>query len=160
MTRIDEAGSVPVVRPATVADIPAMMALAGHAVTAAHWSLGQYETIFSGEDTALARRALVVSEAAGVLGFLVARVVDREWEIENFAVAGAAQRRGLGAQLLGEFLDLARAEGASAVFLEVRESNQAARALYERWAFAVSGKRARYYREPEEDALIYRLVFH
>ena len=40
---------------------------------------------------------------------MIARVVDREWEIENIAVAGPARRRGLGTRLLGELLDLAEA---------------------------------------------------
>ena len=62
-----------------------------------------------------------------------------EWEIENIAVAGRARRRGLGTRLLGEFLDLAQSRGAEAVFLEVRESNLAARRLYEKWAFVESG---------------------
>ena len=84
---------------------------------------------------------------------------DREWEIENIAVAGPARRRGLGTRLLGELLDLARGRGADAVFLEVRESNHAARALYEKWAFLESGRRRGYYKDPEEDAILYRLGF-
>ena len=54
---------------------------------------------------------------------------------------------------------MARARGAKAVFLEVRESNQAARALYEKWAFLESGRRRRYYQEPDEDAILYRIDF-
>ena len=107
----------------------------------------------------LPRVALIIEAESAVQGFLVARVVDTEWEIENIAVSGPARRRGLGTRLLGEFLDWARGEGALAVFLEVRESNRAARALYEKWAFVESGRRPRYYREPEEDAIIYRLCF-
>jgi ribosomal-protein-alanine N-acetyltransferase len=101
----------------------------------------------------------VIEEESRVQGFLVAHGLDKEWEIENIAISGAARRRGLGARLLGEFLDQARGQRAEAVFLEVRESNQAARALYEKWAFEESGRRAQYYREPEEDAIVYRLCF-
>jgi len=61
--------------------------------------------------------------------------------------------------MLGKFLDLARNRGAEAVFLEVRESNLAARRLYEKWAFVESGVRRRYYRDPEEDAVTYRFTF-
>ena len=88
---------------------------------------------------------------------MIARVVDREWEIENIAVAGPAHRRGLGTRLVGQLLDLARGRSAVGVFLEVRESNHAARALYEKWAFLESGRRHRYYKDPEEDAILYRL---
>jgi ribosomal-protein-alanine acetyltransferase len=145
------------VRPAKPVDIPAMMRLVHHSATAAHWSREQYDQVFGGDP---ARRvALVIEEAVGMQGFLVARQVAAEWEIENIAVAGAARRRGLGTRLLGQFLDQARSEGATAVFLEVRESNRAARSLYEKWAFTESGRRPRYYAQPEEDAVVYRLSF-
>jgi ribosomal-protein-alanine acetyltransferase len=131
-----------------------MMALEKHAATAAHWSMEQYEAAFSGEAS---RVVLVVEEEAAVQGFIAGRESEREWEIENIAVAGSARRRGLGTRLLGEFLDLARDRKAEAAFLEVRESNLAARNLYEKWAFVENGRRKHYYREPEEDAIVYRL---
>ena len=143
------------IRPASPADIPAMMRLVNHSATAAHWSREQYDQVF-GDDPPW-RVALVIEEAVGMQGFLVARQVAAEWEIENIAIAGAARRRGLGTRLLGQFLDQARSEGATAVFLEVRESNQPARSLYEKWAFTENGRRPRYYTQPEEDAIVYRL---
>jgi ribosomal-protein-alanine N-acetyltransferase len=133
------------------------MAIEKHAVTASHWSAEQYEAAFS--STGAKRIALVIDEEGVVKGFLVARAVEHQWEIENIAVAGPARRRGLGTRLLSEFLDLARKRGAQTVFLEVRDSNVAARALYEKWAFVEAGRRARYYRDPEEDAVIYRFLF-
>jgi ribosomal-protein-alanine N-acetyltransferase len=143
------------IRPAIPADIPAMMALERHAGTAAHWSSEQYEIALSGERPS--RVVLIVEEDAGVQGFIAGRALGAEWEIENIAVARPARRRGLGTRLLGKFLDLARHQDAKAVFLEVRESNQAARRLYEKWAFVERGRRKHYYREPEEDAIVYRL---
>jgi len=145
------------VRPATPADIPAMMKLVNHSATAARWSRAHYDQVF-GTD-APRRIALIVEESVGIQGFLVAHEVAAEWEIENLAIAGAARRRGLGTRLLGAFLDDARAQGATAVFLEVRESNRAARSLYENWAFVESGRRPAYYTEPQEDAIVYRLSF-
>ena len=139
------------VRAATAADIPCMMRLEQHSVTASHWSHEQYERVFA---TVSPRRvALVIEEQNGVRGFVIALAVAPEWEIENIAVAADARRRGLGTRLLGEFLDRARAEGTQAVYLEVRESNHAARALYEKWAFIESGRRVRYYQNPQEDAI-------
>ncbi len=102
---------------------------------------------------------LILEEEAGVQGFITGRAVDAEWEIENIAVAEPVRRRGLGTRLLGEFLDLARDRGAGTVFLEVRESNLAARRLYEKWAFVETGRRKLYYRKPEEDAIVYQLGF-
>jgi ribosomal-protein-alanine acetyltransferase len=144
------------VRPASPADIAAMMALETHAVTAAHWSRQQYERLFAADEP---RREALIIEREGIQGFLVARALDKEWEIENMAVSGPARRHGLGTRLLGEFLDRARVAGAKMVFLEVRESNHAARALYEKWAFVQSGSRKGYYRGPEEDAITYCLYF-
>jgi [ribosomal protein S18]-alanine N-acetyltransferase len=144
------------IRPATFDDVPALMALEKHAVTAAHWSAGQYHAIFSPTQP---RIALVIEDQGAIQGFLIARIIDSEWEIENIAIAGPARRRGLGTRLLGELLSTARSRGATAVFLEVRESNFAARRLYQKWAFSENGRRAAYYRDPEEAAITYRLDF-
>jgi [ribosomal protein S18]-alanine N-acetyltransferase len=145
------------IRYAAAADLSAMIELERHAATAAHWSREQYEELF--RSSATGRIALVLSEESCLQGLVIARVVGAEWEIENIAVAGPARRRGLGTRLLGELLDMARAQGAVAVFLEVRESNQAARTLYEKWAFCEGGRRRRYYKNPDEDAILYRLDF-
>jgi ribosomal-protein-alanine N-acetyltransferase len=148
------------IRPADSTDLLAMLAIEKHAATAAHWSIEQYEALFraSGQ-IALIVQEETQQEKAQVQGFIIARAIGVEWEIENIALAGPARRRGLGTRLLGEFLDLARAQGAEAVFLEVRESNRAARALYEKWSFMRSGRRQRYYKDPEEDAILYRHGF-
>ena len=146
-----------VIRPATPAEIPDMMRLTDHSATAAHWSREQYDQIF--HPSSLNRLAMVVQDTQGLQGFLIARGILDEWEIENIAISGPARRRGLGTRLLGEFLDQARARGARAVFLEVRESNRAACALYEKWSFEESGRRPRYYSDPIEDAILYRHTF-
>lgn len=145
------------VRPATPADVPVMMRLAQHSATAAQWTHEQYDRVFKSETPR--RLALVIEDPAGVQGFLIANGIAAEWEVENIAIAGPARRRGLGTRLLGEFLDHVRAQGASTVFLEVRESNRAARTLYEKWAFEETGRRVRYYHAPDEDAIVYRLAF-
>jgi ribosomal-protein-alanine acetyltransferase len=145
------------VRPATLADVPMMMRLAQHSATAARWTHEQYDRVFKSETPR--RLALVIEEPTGVQGFLIAKDIAAEWELENIAIAGTARRRGLGTRLLGEFLDQVRAQGASTVFLEVRESNRAARSLYEKWAFEETGRRVGYYQNPDEDALVYSLAF-
>lgn len=144
-------------RPATLDDVPTLMSLEKHAVTAAHWSVEQYQAVFSPRGTP--RLALVLEDGDAVQGFLIARAAGPEWELENIAIAGPARRCGLGTRLLGEFLNTAHARGATSVFLEVRESNSAARRLYEKWAFIESGRRAAYYHDPDEAAITYRLDF-
>ena len=144
------------IRSAAIADVPAMLELERRAATASHWTEQDYQRLFQPEGR---RRALVLEEGGKVRGFVVGRDLGEEWEIENVAVAGPARRRGLGTRLVGELLDHARRSGARSVYLEVRESNRAARALYEKWAFVESGRRKVYYHDPAEDALVYRLTF-
>src|ERR1700723_264113 len=143
------------IRHATAADIPDLMALERDAATAAHWSMKQYETALSAEVPS--RVVLIIEEETVVRGFIVGRTLASGWEIENIVVAGSARRRGFGAHLLGEFLRRAREQGGDTVFLEVRESNLAARRLYEGGTFVESGRRRLYYQEPEEDAIVYQL---
>jgi ribosomal-protein-alanine acetyltransferase len=149
----------PFIRPAVPSDLPAIVALEKSSDRAAHWSAEQYEKLFAA--TSPRRIVLVLEEEqpnqSALQGFIVVRVVGAEWEIENIAVASSARRRGLGARLLSELLKLARSGGAEVVFLEVRESNLAARALYERSLFKTQGHRGGYYKDPQEDAIIYRL---
>jgi ribosomal-protein-alanine N-acetyltransferase len=149
----------PSIRPAALSDLSEIMALERSTDHAAHWSAAQYQKLLA--TTNPRRIALILEEKqqshAALRGFIVARVIGAEWEIENIAVASSARRRGLGARLLSEILKLARSAGSEVVFLEVRRSNQAARALYEKLSFEASGHRSGYYKEPEEDAINYRL---
>jgi ribosomal-protein-alanine N-acetyltransferase len=144
------------IRAATAADIPTMMDLERDAALAAHWSRAQYETIVG--ESAL-RVSLVIEEESQVQGFLIARRIDREWELENVVVSPGRRRHGLGARLLRALLDFARSQGAAAVFLEVRESNTAARALYEKCGFIHKGNRPGYYHDPKEGAALYHFIF-
>ena len=140
------------VRSATPADITAMRAMEAQATTAAHWSEAEYQRLFSGDPP---RLAFLVGEDT-VQGFLIARQIGPEWELENIAVAADAQRRGLGSALVRHFLDMAKQAGGESVFLEVRQSNTAARALYHQHGFVETGRRRGYYQHPDEDAVLYR----
>jgi ribosomal-protein-alanine acetyltransferase len=150
------------IRPAALADVPAMMSLEIQTPTSAHWSAPQYEGIFvrSGSEQVSERFAWVAedeSENFEVLAFLAAHQIDAEWELENIVVAGSSRRRGIGTLLLGELIAQARAAKHSEIFLEVRESNHSARALYRKAGFEETGIRKRYYSEPSEDGILYRL---
>jgi ribosomal-protein-alanine N-acetyltransferase len=93
-----------------------------------------------------------------VVGYVVAWFVMDEGEIADIAVAPEVRGRGIGAVLLGSAVRAARTRGASAIYLEVRDSNAAARHLYATHGFTEVGRRRRYYRKPVEDALVLRLV--
>ena len=94
---------------------------------------------------------------SNLLGFLVARHTEPEWEVENIVVAEPVRRRGLGAQLLRDLITRARGASAQVLFLEVRESNHAARAFYRKWGFKETGRRKGYYNGPTEDAILCHL---
>jgi len=147
------------------------MALEKRSATAAHYSEEQYRRIIeqglkfaaawrpqsSGEKEGQARLSLVIEEDSQVKGFLIGRVLGTEWEIENVVIAEEARKQGFGRAVVDAFLQMARQRGGSAVYLEVRESNAAARRLYERCQFAETGRRRKYYRDPDEDAVLYAL---
>lgn len=92
-------------------------------------------------------------------GYAVMLSVLDEAHLLNISVARSAQGRGLGAALLAFLCGRAREGGASQFFLEVRPSNLAARALYERAGFEAIGRRKGYYPAPggREDAIVMRL---
>lgn len=98
--------------------------------------------------------SLIAENGAGIGGYLIAREMAGESEILNLAVVPEARRAGLGRMLLDDGLARLRDRGAQRVWLEVRESNAAAQALYARRGFTTAGRRRRYYRAPVEDALI------
>jgi ribosomal-protein-alanine N-acetyltransferase len=77
-----------------------------------------------------------------------------EAHVSTVAVHPACRRQGIGERILVGLLDLALNAGAVEATLEVRVSNEAARALYEKYGFAVVGERRHYYSDNGEDALI------
>src|SRR5258708_31081372 len=109
------------IRRATLADIPSMMHLDRQSPTAAHWTGEQYRPAFQGEGPD--RLLLVAESSLDILGFLVARHVAPEWELENLVVALSARRKGLRNRLLDALLPPARETNSSAIFLEIRYAN-------------------------------------
>jgi len=92
-----------------------------------------------------------------IVGFIAGRRVADEAEILNFAVALPSRRRGVGRALVEALLRVFDKGRVARVFLEVRESNAAAIAFYERLGFRLVGSRADYYQEPREAALVLAL---
>jgi len=99
---------------------------------------------------------LVAATRGGVDGYVIAQDAADEGEILNLAVAPARHRGGIGRALVEQVLRTLAERGVRQVFLEVRDSNAAARALYEGVGFEEVGRRTRYYRRPVEDAIVLR----
>jgi ribosomal-protein-alanine N-acetyltransferase len=97
---------------------------------------------------------LVAHSAQGIAGYLIGREVAGTGEVLNLAVSPDFRRRGVARALLRAGLALLRKRHVDEVFLEVRESNRSAQALYLSSGFRPVGQRAAYYRNPKEDALV------
>ena len=133
------------VRPATADDLPAIAAIQRTSAEAAQWNPAEY----------LDYRTTVAISDGAIVGFLVTRMVaEGECEILNVAVAPGFRRRGIARDLLSVLLRTF----AGVIFLEVRESNQAAQNLYQSLGFQRVGTRPDYYREPPEHGIV--LKFH
>ena len=89
-----------------------------------------------------------------VVGVLQWRNLGEELEILDLAVAESHRRTGVASFLLEGFLQAGGRAGAAQIFLEVRQSNMAAIALYEKFGFRRAGVRPGYYRSPVESALV------
>jgi len=97
---------------------------------------------------------LVAHTERGIVGYLIGREVAGTGEILNLAVAPNFRRKGVARALLRAGLNYLGKRRVEEVFLEVRESNQSAQALYLSTGFRPVGQRAAYYRNPKEDALV------
>jgi [ribosomal protein S18]-alanine N-acetyltransferase len=93
---------------------------------------------------------------AEIAGYVVAWFAADEGEIANLAVRQPTRRRGIGAALLDAAVHEGRRRRISAMYLEVRDSNTAARALYSTRGFEEVGRRRKYYHKPVEDAIVLR----
>ena len=142
-------------RPMREDDLPAVAALE-RASHAAPWTEGNFR------DALAAGYGALVGEHAGVVvAYGVLMLSPGEAQLLNLTVAAAARRRGLGRRLLQRLLSDALGVGVEQCFLEVRESNHSAMALYLREGFAPVARRAGYYPPPSgsnarEDALVMR----
>jgi [ribosomal protein S18]-alanine N-acetyltransferase len=148
----------PTLRAGTPEDLPRLLEIARESTMAAQWSPADYQKLFAPK--LVQQSCVLVAEIAGtVRGFLVARGLDGDWEIENIVVVQDFQRQGLGTALMQGFLSRAGGIAVKTVHLEVRASNIAARELYKRLGFAQIGRRKDYYSGPLEDAILLKLSF-
>jgi ribosomal-protein-alanine N-acetyltransferase len=147
------------IRAASPEDIPAILDLERESAPAAHWPEPTYRRIFE-QDTPHCLAFVIQSAATGgtLDGFIIGRISAEECELENIVVRRKNQSRGLGSALINSLAAAARQQKAKSIFLEVRESNTAARGLYEKCGFRLTGRRKAYYTNPAEDAVLYTLL--
>jgi ribosomal-protein-alanine acetyltransferase len=156
MMEADPAGRL-AIRRMVSADLAQVDAIVRESPEAAQWALSD-----SFSDLPETIRVLVAEErgeAAGaiVAGVIVVQVAGGDAEILNLAVRQDRRRHGVARALLSFAIAELRSMQAESVFLEVRESNAPARALYGAEGFANMGRRRSYYESPKEDALVLSL---
>ena len=139
------------IRPASVADVPAVAAIDQTWFNDPWSPAGLAETIQYGT-----ARTFVAENQAGVVGYIMARISGEEGEILNLAVLPRDRRQGIARRLLATGLEALLTEGVREAYLEVRESNEPAITLYRSAGFRPVGLRPDYYRNPPEDALVLR----
>jgi [ribosomal protein S18]-alanine N-acetyltransferase len=145
-------------------DLPVVRAWMNGAPGAPAWSdddLAAVVKAASADQHRLRTGWVAEQTGSGMAGFAVATGLSipgtpAECELEFVLVHPQVRRRGIGAMLVHAALNWARDLGADEIRLEVRESNTGAVQLYERCGFVLAGRRAAYFADPPEDALLMR----
>ena len=114
------------------------------------WSEASFREALAGEGYTF----LGLWEGETLVGYGGMLTVLDTADVTGIAVRPTHRRQGLGRELLTALMRAAERDGVTRLQLEVRESNTAARALYRSLGFGEDGKRKRYYRRPEEDAVL------
>ena len=119
------------------------------------WTTQQWEQELSDK----ARLVLGLEDRGGLLlGVASAWLVMDELQIMAVAVDPSHQRCGIGARMLNALLDCAGQLSAAMATLEVASGNAAARRLYARCGFVITGRRRAYYRNGEDALLLQRPI--
>ena len=159
------AGPDPSLRAMRVCDLPAVLSIEQQ-LYAMPWSQGNFiDSLAAGYAAFVLRAAPTGSAAAAAaappLGYFLAMKGVGEMHLLNISVAPAQQGRGLARLMLDALCQLCREQACEQLWLEVRASNDRARALYLRYGFVEVGLRRAYYpvlQGPREDALLMSLV--
>lgn len=134
--------------------LPAILEIENEAFTCP-WSEKSFEEAFSSPNITVFAAVDETNENA-LAGFSCLMWYGDEGEILNIAVKASARKNGIGQLLMDAMLTEGTANGVRDFYLEVRESNTAARHLYDKNGFVALGVRRRYYTRPVEDAVIMR----
>jgi [ribosomal protein S18]-alanine N-acetyltransferase len=140
----------PYIRKMTLEDVPAVVAL-----DQISFSLPWPERSFRFELTDNTASRCWVAEVDGrPVGMVVGWMLVDEMHVATIAIHPDYRRQGIGSKLLLHTLLKSIDEGAKSSFLEVRESNLAAQEMYLKFGYEKMGRRKRYYRDNDEDAIL------
>ena len=142
----------PSVRAMRVADLDEVMLIERRSFSAP-WEESTFRGLMRRPSAAL----LVAENDDELTGYSVMWFAADEGELGDIAVVPERRGEGIGRMLLRESIAVAASRGTRSLYLEVRESNEVARRLYEKVGFSVVGVRKQYYTEPVEDAIVMKL---
>ena len=146
-----------ILRDAGIDDLAAIMALEHASFPTDAWSENTMADELASPHT---RYVLLVDETGAAHGYAGLRALSGspDADVQTIAVAAAARGRGFGRMLLHELIRRAIGAGAREVFLDVRDDNEPARALYASEGFEEIGRRPRYYQPDDVDAVVMKLA--
>ena len=140
------------IREALVGDAPTLAALEAACFSDA-WGEGAILSHLASETT----KTLIAEKDGAPVGALFLSCLPPEGEVFRIGVLPSARGGGIGRIIMSSFLDLLSRAGADVCFLEVRESNTPAIALYKKYGMTQVGMRKNYYRNPTENALLFAI---
>lgn len=138
-------------------ELDALLKLSESLAGAPHWPRAVWQQMTATIDASseqAGRLLLAAFEAEKLTGFLLCSYVAGEAEIESIAVSELQQRRGVGRALLGAAVEELKGLRSKEIRLEVRASNTKAAEFYRALGFELRGRRAGYYADPIEDAIL------
>jgi ribosomal-protein-alanine N-acetyltransferase len=136
------------IRRLTYADLPQVVAIERRSFPTP-WSLAMFVLELSKPSSV----CLAARRDGQLTGYLVCSRYDAVWHVMNVSVDPSERRQGIASRLLETLWDRV-GDPAAQYTLEVRPSNAAALALYDRHGFRTAGTRRRYYQDNGEDAVI------
>ena len=140
---------LPVIRPAAENDLETLLTLESRSFSVP-WNAAALLSHLAANHTL----SLLLLEGDAPAGYLLAGFTPPEGDLYRVAVLPEKRRRGYGRLLLDAFLAAAGERAVDTLWLDVRESNEAAIALYRSFGFDVVLKRENYYRDPTEAAFV------
>ena len=141
------------VRKMTAADVPAVTALENEIFSDAWTAEGFLESLENPNAI-----MLTAVENGNLAGYCCIYTVLDEAEIVNVAIHPKYRRLGLGFKMLKTMMEYFVPQEGTQYYLEVRQSNTAAKRLYEKLGFAAAGVRKNFYEKPAEDAIVMQLM--
>ncbi len=145
-----ELSTIGVIRPATEADVPAIIELE-HQCFPFPWPEGAF---YQELKNAWSSLEVLVEPGGSIVGFIVYWIVEDELHLLDIAVHPSLQKRGVGRALMLRLEEICASDGLTFLTLEVRESNDRAIRLYTKMGYDVIHKRKKYYVDNQEDALV------